>query len=427
MTESGSRRRVVVTGLGAVTPLGPDVRTFWEALVEGRSGIRRIRAFDPSRVRSQVAGEVPDFDPSGVLERKDIRRTDRCTQMALVATREAMVDAGLPERLEDQLAEETGILLSSGLGGTGTLIEQIGVWSTRGPDAVSPFFVPMAMANMASAQAAIRYGALGPNFSTTSACASSGHSIGEALETILRGDAQMMFAGGCDAPVHEVTLAGLCAMRALSTRNDDPAGASRPFDRGRDGFVLAEGAATLVLEELGHARDRGVRIYAEVCGYAATADACHITHPAPGGSGAVRAARRALAKAGIGADEIDLVSAHATSTPEGDSAELEAIKTLLGEHARDVSVTATKSSVGHTQGAAGAIAAIAAVMAMTDGVVPPTLNLVDPDPAMGDLDCTPLVARRRASAVALVNAFAFGGQNATIVLRSWEASSPTGT
>jgi 3-oxoacyl-[acyl-carrier-protein] synthase II len=422
MRRPGSGRRVVITGLGAVTPLGPDVPTFWRRLVAGESGVRRITAFDPSRVRSQVAGEVPDFDPSAVLDHKDIRRTDRCTQLALVATQEAMRDAGLPERLEGRLADETGILMASGLGGNGTLIDQIGVWSTRGPDHVSPFFIPMAIANMPSAQAAIRFGPRGPNFSTTSACASSGHSLGEALETIRRGDAEMVFAGGCEAPIYEITLAGLCAMRALSTRNDDPEAASRPFDRGRDGFVLAEGAATLVLEELGHAQERGARIYAEVCGYAASADASHITRPAPGGSGGRRAAQRALEKAGIATGRVDLVSAHATSTPEGDSAELEGIRGLLGDRARDVSITATKSAVGHAQGAAGAIAAVAAVKALAEGIVPPTLNLVDPDPAVGELDCTPLAARQRSCDVALVNAFSFGGQNAVVVLRRWRPS-----
>jgi 3-oxoacyl-[acyl-carrier-protein] synthase II len=420
VSEPGARRRVVVTGLGAVTPLGGDVVTFWKSLVAGHSGIRRISSFDPSRLRCQIAGEVPDFDPSGVLDHKLIRRTDRYTQLAMVATREALDDAGLPQHLEDELAEGTGILIASGLGGNGTLVDQISKWATDGPGRLSPFFIPMAIANMASAQAAISHGALGPNFSTTSACASSGHSLGEACETIVRGDAQVMLAGGSDAPVYEVTVAALDAMRALSTRNDDPAAACRPFDRGRDGFVLAEGAAMLVLEELDHARARGARILAELAGYAATADASHITRPSPGGRGAVRAARRALEKARIEADRIDLVSAHATSTPEGDSAELEAIDTLVGDRAKDVSVTATKSSIGHTQGAAGAIAAVAAVKAITEGVVPPTLNLVDPDPLVGELDCTPLSARRRQVDVALVNAFGFGGQNASLVLRRWD-------
>ncbi|MFO7533661.1 MAG: beta-ketoacyl-ACP synthase II [Candidatus Limnocylindrales bacterium] len=421
MRDPRGGRQVVITGLGAVTPLGTGVPALWEGLVAGRSGIRRIGSFDPSALKCQIAGEVPDFDPSSVLDRKLCRRTDRYTQLALVATREAMADAGLPERLEDQAAERTGFLIGSGLGGNGTLVEQIAAWSTRGPEHVSPFFIPMAIANMASAQAAILTGALGPNYSTTSACASSGHSLGEAAEVIRRGDADVMIAGGSDAPVWEVTVAALDAMRALSARNDDPPAASRPFDRGRDGFVLAEGAALLVLEELSHAQHRGARIYAEVCGYGASADASHITRPAPGGSGALRAARRALEKGAIDPAEIDLISAHATSTPEGDVAELTMMTALLGERAPHVSITATKSAVGHSQGAAGAIAVIAAVKAMDDAVVPPTLNLQDPDPVVGQLDCTPLVARHRGVDTALVHAFAFGGQNAVLALRGVEA------
>jgi 3-oxoacyl-[acyl-carrier-protein] synthase II len=420
MSSNGDRRRVVVTGLGAVTPLGSDVPTSWQALVAGRSGVRTITAFDPGRIPSRVAGEVPGFDPSTVLDRKELRRNDRTTQLALVATAEAIADAGLPPRLDGDLAETTGIMLGSGLGGTGTLIDQIGTWATRGPDRLSPFFIPMAIANMASGQAAISFGALGPNFSPTSACASSGHAIGEATETILRGDAEVMLAGGCEAPVFEATVGAFAAMRALSTRNDDPEGASRPFDAGRDGFVVAEGAATLVLEELGHAVARGARIYAEILGYAATADAHHITSPSPGGKGAVRAARRALAKGEVDASAIDLVSAHATSTPEGDPTELMAINAIVGDRAAEVSVTATKSSIGHTLGAAGAIAAVATIKALEDGVVPPTLNLHDPDPAAGTLDLTPHDARRREMRVALVNAFGFGGQNSAVVIRRWE-------
>ena len=415
------QRRVVVTGMGAVTPLGNDVASFWADLVAGRSGIRTIELFDPARLDSRVAGEVRDLDASGVLDRKELRRTDRFTQLALVATREATLQAGLPERLEGELAEESGIIIGAGLGGSTTLFDQIGIFSERGPDRISPFFVPMTIVNMAAGQTAISTGALGPNMATVSACASSGHALGEATETILRGDAEIMFAGGSEAPVVEGLVGAFAAMRALSTRNDDPLGASRPFDRGRDGFVVAEGAATLVLEEAAHAERRGARILAEVCGYGASADAYHATLPAPGGSGAVRAARRALAKAGIEPSEVDLVSAHATSTPEGDPAELAAFRTVLGDHAPAVSITATKSSIGHTLGAAGAIGAVAAIAAMLEGQVPPTLNLVDPDEAVGDLDCTPLTARRRDVRVAMVNAFGFGGQNSALVLRRWHA------
>jgi 3-oxoacyl-[acyl-carrier-protein] synthase II len=414
------RRRVVITGYGAVTPLGADAETFWQGLVAGRSGVRSISSFDASRVASRIAGEVPDFDPSIVLDRKEIRRNDRTTQMALVSTRAAMDMAGLPDRLDDADALDTAVIIGSGLGGTGTLIEQISTNAVRGPDRLSPFFIPMAIGNMAAGQVAISFNAKGPNFSTTSACASAGHAIGEAAEMILRGDADAAWAGGAEATVYEATVGGFAAMRALSTRNDDPAGASRPFDSGRDGFVLAEGAAMVVLEELGIARKRGATILAELCGYAASADASHITAPAPGGEGALRAARRALHKAGLGPDDIDVVSAHATSTPAGDMEELAAIRSLLGDRAPRVPVTATKSSIGHTLGAAGGIALVAMLLAMRDGKVPPTLNLTDPDPGVGDMDLTPLVARDHEVRVALINAFGFGGQNSALVVRRWD-------
>ncbi len=414
-------RRVVITGMGAVTPLGTDVGTTWSRLVAGESGVRPTQAFDPSRVNSHMSGEVPGFDAGHVLDRKELRRNDRFTQFALVATREAMADAGLPDRLEGQLAETTGVIIGSGLGGIPTLMEQVAIWATRGPERLSPFFIPMVIANMASGQVAISTGAQGPNFATVSACASSGHAIGEAFESILRGDADVMLAGGSETPIHEAVVGGFAAMRALSTRNDDPKGASRPFDMGRDGFVCSEGAGTVVLEELGHAERRGAHVLAELCGYATTADASHITLPAPGGAGALRASRRALAKAGIDPSEVDVVNAHATSTAEGDSAELQAIRSLLGQRAPGVSITATKSAIGHTLGAAGAIATVVAVRTLIDRCVPPTLNLVDPDPTVEDLDCTPLKARPREARVALVNAFGFGGQNTCLVLRRWDA------
>jgi 3-oxoacyl-[acyl-carrier-protein] synthase II len=419
VTGQAARRRVVVTGMGAITPLGNDVGTFWRRLVAGESGVRRIESFDPERTRSKVAGEVVDFDPAVVLDRKEIRRNDRYTQFALAAARQAMDQAGLPERLEGELAERTGTIIGSGLGGSGTLIEQITINATRGPDRLSPFFIPMAIANLASGQTAISFGARGPNYATVSACATAGHALGEASETIIRGDADVMVAGGSEAPVYEALVGAFDAMRALSTRNDDPAGASRPFDQGRDGFVIAEGAGVLVLEELEHARRRGATILAELCGYGATADANHITLPAPGGAGGVRAARMALAKAYMAPDDIDHVNAHATSTPEGDPAELAAFSTIFGARAAEVSITATKGAIGHTLGAAGGIGAIAAISAMREGCVPPTLNLVEPDPAVGELDCTPREARARDIRAALVNAFGFGGQNSALVFRRW--------
>jgi 3-oxoacyl-[acyl-carrier-protein] synthase II len=413
-------RRVVVTGMGAVTALGQGVGPTWEGLVAGRSGIRRIASFDPSRLTSQIAAEVLDFDPSAVLDRKEMRRMDRYIQFGLVAAREALDQAGLPPRLDGRLAERTGVLLGSGLGGVGTLVENFLTFATRGPDRLSPFFVPMGIANVGSGQIAISFGPLGPNFATVSACATGGHAIGEAWETIRRGDADVMLAGGSEAGIFEPLVGAFCAMRALSTRNDDPPAASRPFDRDRDGFVMGEGAGVLVLEALDHAEARGAEPLAELVGYGATADASHITLPAPGGIGAVRAARRALEKAGLPPEAVDHVNAHATSTPEGDPAELQAIRTIFGDHAPNVAVTANKSMLGHTLGAAGAIEAIATICTLRTGIVPPTLNLEVPDEAGAGLDLVAGRAVERPVRVAISNSFGFGGQNTALVFRRWE-------
>jgi 3-oxoacyl-[acyl-carrier-protein] synthase II len=420
LSASGSPRRIVITGMGMVTALGNDVATTWEGLVAGRPGIRTIEAFDPSRLASQIAGEVRDFDSSRVLDRKDQRRTDRYIQFGLVAAREALDQAGLPDRLEGQLAERTGAILGTGLGGVGTLIDGITINALRGPDRMSPFFVPMGIPNVGSGQVAINFGMTGPNYATVSACATGGHAIGEASEIIRRGDADMMVAGGAEAGIYEALIGGFCAMRALSTRNDDPAGASRPFDSGRDGFVCGEGAGVVVLETLEHATDRGATPLAELVGYGATADASHITLPAPGGIGAVRAARRALEKAGLTPADVDHVNAHATSTPEGDKAELAAIKTIFGDDAGRVAITANKSMIGHTLGAAGAIEAIASVLAIREGCVPPTINLQDPDPAAEGLDLTPNRAQSRDIGVVLSNSFGFGGQNTALVISRFD-------
>src|SRR6187455_1025390 len=376
-----SGRRVVVTGMGMLTALGNDVASTWEGLLAGRSGIRTIESFDPSRLTSQMAGEVQDFDASHVLDRKDQRRTDRYIQFGLVAAREAMDQAGLPARLEGELAERTGVILGTGLGGVGTLNDGFSTNALRGPDRISPFLIPMGIPNVGAGQIAINYGMTGPNFATVSACATGGHAVGEASETIRRDDADIMLAGGSEACVFEVLVGGFAAMRALSTRNDDPAGASRPFDAARDGFVVGEGAGVLVLEELEHAQARGATPLAELVGYGATADASHITLPAPGGIGAVRAARRAFEKAGVTPDQVQHVNAHATSTPEGDKAELQAIKTIFGDQAGSLAITANKSMLGHTLGAAGAIEAIATILAIREGCIPPTINVDDPDPA----------------------------------------------
>jgi len=416
-----SRRRVVITGMGLITALGNDVETNWARMLEGRSGIRRIEAFDPSRVASQIAGEVRDFDASHVLDRKELRRTDRYIAFGLVAARQAMDQAGLPARLEGDEAERTGVILGTGLGGVGTLVDGITTNALRGPDRISPFLVPMGIPNVGAGQVAINFGMTGPNFTTVSACATGGHAIGEATETIIRDDADIMIAGGTEAGIFEPMVGGFASMRALSTRNDEPERASRPFDKARDGFVIGEGCGVVVLEALEHAQARGVPILAEVAGYAATADASHITLPAPGGIGAVRAARRALEKAGVSADEIDHVNAHATSTPEGDKAELQALRTIFGERVGEVSITANKSMVGHTLGAAGAIEAVVTVLTMRDGCVPPTINLEDPDDAAAGLDLTPNTAARRDVKTAISNSFGFGGQNTAIVFRRWDA------
>ena len=414
-------RRVVVTGMGMVSSLGADVPSTWEGLVAGRSGIRTIANIDASRLSVKIAGEVPDFDPSGVLDRKEMRRTDRYVQFALVCARQAQEQARLPGRLDDAMAAHAGVIIGSGLGGVATLFDNVLVMGERGPDRISPFFVPMGIANIGAGQVAIATGAIGPNFATVSACASGGHALGEAWETIRRGDADLMIAGGVEAGIHEATLGGFASMKALSTRNDEPEAASRPFDQGRDGFVIGEGGGVLILEALEHAEARGAVPLAEMVGYGATADASHITLPAPGGIGAVRAARRALEKAGMAPGDVDHVNAHATSTPEGDKAELQAIRAIFGDHAPRIAVSANKSMLGHTLGAAGAIEAIASIMALRDGCVPPTINLVNPDDHAAGLDLTPNVATRRSLRTAVSNSFGFGGQNTALVFRRWDA------
>jgi len=412
--------RVVVTGMGALSALGNDVASTWDGLVAGRSGIRTIESFDPARLDVRIAAEVMAFDPSAVLDRKDMRRTDRYIQFALVAAREALDHARFPGRMEGELAERTGVIVGSGLGGVATLFDNVLVMAERGPGRISPFFIPMGIANVAAGQVAIQFGPLGPNWATVSACATGAHAIGEAWETIRRGDADVMLAGGVEAGIHEAVVGGFASMKALSTRNDDPGRASRPFDVDRDGFVIGEGAGILVLEALEHARARGAEPLAEVIGYGATADASHITLPAPGGIGAVRAARRAIEKAGLQASDVDHVNAHATSTPEGDKAELQALRTIFGDHAPRVAVTANKSMLGHTLGAAGALESIAVIQALRTGTVPPTINLDRPDPAGEGLDLTPNRASRRELRIGLNNSFGFGGQNAALVFRRWD-------
>ena len=412
-------RRVVVTGMGMLTALGKDVASTWEGMVAGRSGVGPITSFDPSRLECRIAGEVKDFDSSGVLDKKDQRRTDRYIQFGLVAARQAMDQAGLPDRLEGDEAQRTGVIFGTGLGGVGTLVDGITINALRGPDRISPFFIPMGIPNVGAGQIAISFGMTGPNFTTVSACATGGHAIGEAWETIRRADADTMVAGGAEAGIREPLVGGFDSMHALSRRNDDPAAASRPFDQARDGFVPGEGAGALVLEELEHARARGATIYAEIVGYGATADASHITLPAPGGLGAVRAAERALRKAGLGPEDIVHVNAHATSTPEGDKAELMAIRTIFGERSGSVTVTSNKSMIGHTLGAAGAIEAIVTIQTIRESCVPPTINLVDLDPVGEGLDVVAGVARSQDVPIAISNSFGFGGQNTALIIRRW--------
>jgi 3-oxoacyl-[acyl-carrier-protein] synthase II len=415
-------RRVVVTGMGVVTPLGNDVETFWSRLVRGDSGVRAIENFDCSRVDSKVAGEVVDFDPSHVLDRKEGRRNDRYTQFALVATREAMEQAGLPERLEGEEADRTGTIIGSGLGGSGTLVEQITINATRGPDRVSPFFIPMGIANMASGQAAITFGARGPNFATVSACATAGHAIGEAAEMILRDDADTMLAGGSEAPVYEALVAAFDAMRALSRRNDDPERASRPFDAERDGFVMGEAGGILVLEELEHAKKRDAKIYAELVGYGMSSDAQHITEPDPTGRHPARAMHMAMDDAGIGPEAIDYINAHGTSTPLGDASETRVIKIALGEEkARKTPISSTKGATGHCLGASGAIEALICTLAVQRDVVPPTINYEYPDPEC-DLDYIPNESREWKTDFALSNNFGFGGHNACLVFKKFDCA-----
>jgi 3-oxoacyl-[acyl-carrier-protein] synthase II len=417
--SSNSTPRVVVTGMGALTALGTDVATTWDGLVNGRSGVATITQFDPSRLTTRIGAEVKGFDSSAVLDRKEQRRNDRYVQFALVAARQAMDQAGLPARMEGLEAERAGVVIGTGIGGIQTLADQILLMGQRGPDRMSPFLIPMAIGNLAAGVTAIMFGQQGPNFGVVSACATGGHSIGEAWEIIRRGDADVMLAGGSEATMHESLVGGFAAMRALSTRNDEPERASRPFDQHRDGFIIGEGCGVVVLETIDHARARGAEPLAEIVGYGATADASHITLPAPGGAGAVRAIRRALEKAHLTVDDVTMVNAHATSTPEGDPRELEAMHTLFGERAGQVSITANKSMIGHTLGAAGAIEAIATIMSIRTGIVPPTINLEDPDPAGAGLDLTPNKARRREIEVAVSNSFGFGGQNSALVIRRW--------
>ncbi|MGQ9837160.1 MAG: beta-ketoacyl-ACP synthase II [Cyanobacteriota bacterium] len=414
-----SHRRVVITGLGALTPIGNSPTEFWQSLLAGRSGIGPVTLFDASGHDCRIAGEVKGFDPLDYLDRKDVKRSDRFVHLALVATQQALEDAHF--QITDLNAEQVGVVLGTGIGGIRVLEEQQTIYLKKGPDRCSPFMVPMMIANMAAGQLAIHFGAKGPNFCTVTACASGSNAIGDAFRLIQRGDVQAVITGGTEAAITPLSMAGFAAMKALSTRNEEPEKACRPFDRDRDGFVMGEGAGILLLEELEHARARGAKIYAEIIGYGLTCDAHHMTNPAPGGEGAARAMRLALKDAGISVQEVQHINAHATSTSVGDIAEVQAIKSVFGEHAQSLAISATKSMTGHLLGGAGGIATIATALAVYHGWAPPTLNLENPDPEC-DLDFVPHTARQMPLQVALVNAFGFGGHNVTLVLRHYPNS-----
>ena len=415
-------RRVVVTGMGALTPVGNDVPAFWDGLINGRSGISRITSFDPAKVACKVAGEIKDFDADTVMPKKEVRRHDRYVHYAWAASAEAMRDAGLPTPMDDDaLAWRTGCIIGSGIGGINTMIRDVIEAALHGVERIGPFLVTALIPDMAAGYVAIYANARGPNYATVSACSSANHAIGDSLNIIRRGEADLMIAGGAEAGIGEIPVAAFSAMRALSTkRNDDPELASRPFDAQRDGFVMGDGAGILVLEALDHALARGATIHAEVVGYGATDDASHITLPAPGGRGAVESMRVAIADAGLTTDDIDYINAHGTSTPPNDRSETAAIKTLFGEGAYHVPISSTKSMTGHLMGAGGGIEAIATIQAIKTGILPPTINLEHPDPEC-DLDYVPNEAREIEVTVGISNSFGFGGHNATLVFRRYEA------
>jgi 3-oxoacyl-[acyl-carrier-protein] synthase II len=407
-------RNVVVTGLGAITPLGNSVPELWEGLVAGRNGISAITRFDPSRLDTRIAGEVKNFDVTKYVDAREARRTDLFTQYALAAAHQAIVDSGLDGGMPDP--ERAGVIIGTGIGGILTLEAQHRVMLEKGPGRVSPFFIPMMIANMSSGYVSIRWNLKGPSYTTVSACASGAHAIGEAFNAIRLDQADLMVCGGAEATLTELCFAGFCSMKAMSTRNDAPERASRPFDAERDGFIMGEGAGVVVLEDEEHARRRGAKIYARIVGYGLTADAHHMTAPAPNGEGAARAMKAALTDGRIRVDEVGYINAHGTSTPLNDKMETAAVRTVFGEHARSLALGSTKSMTGHLLGAAGGVEFIATALALQEGILPPTINYEHPDPEC-DLDCVPNEARRATVEVALSNSLGFGGHNVTLAVR----------
>src|SRR5437870_9540785 len=417
MPSNWTERKVVITGLGVVSPLGNDVDALWSGLISGKCGVAKITAFDVSQYDTQIAAEVKNFDPTPAFPSpKEIRRTDRFSQYGVHAGWQALRDSGLD--LDKTDVDECGVFIGSGIGGLQTTAEQHKILLERGPGRLSPFMIPMLISNMASGLVSMYFNLRGPNFATCSACATANHALGEAWRTVKMGDAKVMLAGGAEAAIVPVGIGGFCAMKAMSTRNDDPAHASRPFDQERDGFVMGEGAGVLVLEELEHAQARGARIYAEIVGYGNTADASHVTAPAPEGEGAARCMRMALRNAGLKPEDISYINAHGTSTPQGDIAETQAIKTVFGDHARKLAVSSTKGATGHMLGAAGAVEMAVCTKAIQTGSVPPTINYAVPDPEC-DLDYVPNTAREMKVNAAVNNSFGFGGHNATITAKKF--------
>ncbi|WP_420806163.1 beta-ketoacyl-ACP synthase II [Geobacter anodireducens] len=409
-----SMRRVVVTGVGAVSPLGVGNAANWDALVSGTSGIGHITRFDASDLPVRIAGEVKGFDPEQYIDKKEVKKMDLFIQYAMAAAHYAMEDSGL--KITEENAERTGVLVGAGLGGLPTIEKYHAAMLEGGHKKISPFFIPMLIINLAPGHISIKYGAKGPNLSSVSACATGTHSIGDAYHMIRRGDADAMIAGGTESTVTPLGIGGFAVMKALSTRNDDPAAASRPFEKNRDGFVLAEGAGIVVLEEYEAAKKRGAKIYAEIVGYGLTGDAYHLTAPAPEGEGAARCMKMALNNAGVRPEEVDYINAHGTSTPFNDYYETLAVKSVFGDHAKKVMVSSTKSMTGHLLGAAGGVEAVFTLMAMDKGVIPPTINYLEQDPEC-DLDYVPNTAREKSITYALSNNFGFGGTNATLLFK----------
>jgi 3-oxoacyl-[acyl-carrier-protein] synthase II len=410
------RKRVVVTGVGMITPLGVGVDSSWNNLIEGRPGIGKITQFDASSFPTQIAGEVEGFNPEDYIEVKEIKKMDRFIHFALAAASMAVNDAGL--KITAETADRTGVIVGSGIGGLHAIEHYHSIYLEKGPRKISPFFIPMLIVNLASGQISIKFGARGPNSAVATACATGSHSIGDSFRIIQRGEADAMIAGGTEAVITPLGIGGFNAMKALSTRNEEPEKASRPFDAERDGFVMGEGAGIVILEDLERAKNRGARIYAEIVGYGMTADAYHITAPSPGGEGAARCMQMALKDGNASPSEIDYINAHGTSTKYGDEIETTAIKTVFGEDARKVSVSSTKSMTGHLLGAAGGVEAVVAVFSIYNDIVPPTINLDNPDPEC-DLDYVPHKARNMTVNCALTNSFGFGGTNACLLFKKF--------